>query len=179
MRLMTNGPDIFQAIKLKCNHEIRRFAIFLFFSPSAFQRCTLPLSLKDSIYHGYKAMCSSKQRRLYLVKYCTCTHCRVDAFGTKPLSLSYIPPVLLLGIWRNLRYVDNLYSHWQISVCRPGKHAYIYTFSCAHNKNAKFGRDWLSSSACQRAAPVNGNKTLWLAAAWQTQEINFLQRRAC
>lgn len=51
--------------------------------------------------HGCKALCSSKQRSLYLVKYCTCAHSRVDNFGRTPLSLSglFLPPILSLVVW--------------------------------------------------------------------------------
>ena len=87
--------------------------------------------------------------------------------------LSYRPLSLLschrlFGIRRNLRYADNLCSHWQISVFGPGQRTHTRTLWCARRSRARtythLGPAQLSSSACQRAAPVNGNKTPRLAA---------------
>lgn len=54
---------------------------------------------------------------------------------TSSFVMSLLTCDWLFGIWKNLRYVDNLCSHWQISVLRLGKHTSVHTR--AHNGNSQ------------------------------------------
>lgn len=89
-----------------------------------------------------------------------------------PLSLIglFLPPVLSLVVWnleesqvcrQSLRPLTNF--------CLQARgNTRAHTLTCARNGRTRththLGSARLSSSACQRAAPVNGNKTPWLAA---------------
>lgn len=136
--------------------------------------------------HGCEAACSSKQRSLYLVKYCTCAHCRVESFGREALPPAHMPLCHVTehsesrgipGMPQSLQPLTNF-------CLQAGGSTLLSAPTCTlHSHTDAYTHLW---PGCPRGlvsvpAPVHGKVTPKarrpLIAAWRTQGIHFLQHR--